>query len=86
MPREVLWRGADGNLGLGDFEAHLGPLRHRLEADASLDQSLGGRVGGRGGEKQKRMVGLNAFHLAYVHLARSARLDKAAAAAAAVQG
>lgn len=48
VPREVLRRGPDGNLRLGDLEADLGPLRHRLEADSPLDQRL--KEGG-GGEK-----------------------------------
>lgn len=40
VPREVLRRGANGNLRLGDLEADLGPLGHWLEADAPLDQRL----------------------------------------------
>lgn len=48
---EVLRSGTDGNLGLGDLQTNLRPFRHRLEADAPLDQRL------TGAEEQRMNIG-----------------------------
>lgn len=40
VSREILRRGTNGNLGLSDLQADLRPLRHRLKANAPLDQCL----------------------------------------------
>lgn len=68
VPREVLRRGTDGNLRLGDLEADLGPLGHRLEADAPLNQRLSPMSDTKEISQVRRVRRL---HLAFMDVCRS---------------